>query len=99
MQHATNDMLAKDLYTLTGQFKGFESQMDELRSLVKDGFDKIDNRFDQLEKWKSETEAEHFERKGQRKTMSWMADLIKGIVYAILGAVAGAVAGAVHFFK
>jgi tetrahydromethanopterin S-methyltransferase subunit G len=97
MQHATNDMLAKDLYTLAGQFTGFEGQMDEIRSLVKEGFQKIELRLDKIELQQRVAEAENSERKGKHKTVGWIADTIKGLIYAVIGAVAGAAGG--HFLK
>lgn len=108
MQHATNDTLAKDLYTLAGQFSGFEGQMDEIRALMTKGFTdldrkvdakfsdldrKVETKFNDLEARLRVTETAHAERKATHRTISWVIDLAKVIVAAVAGAAGG------HFLK
>jgi hypothetical protein len=96
-ERATHETLAKDLYTLAGQFSVFESQMEEMRGILTDGFTrleaKLDSRMEKLEERVRNNETAHAERDGKHSAIGWFADSIKIIVAAIVGALSG------HLYK
>lgn len=94
-ERVTNEILAKDLYILTGQVHSYGAQMDELRDLLTNGFrdlkaeltkldNKLDDKVEKLEHRVRGTETHQANHKGANSVLMWVAVTATGMVSTVV---------------